>query len=82
MKQQYSYLVCSRCFTYNHEAFILDALNGFVAQVTSFPVVYTIVDDASTDNEPKILRDYYYDFFDTENPEVAYQENTEYGTIL
>ena len=82
MKRQYSYLVCSCCFTYNHEAFILDALNGFVAQVTSFPVVYVIVDDASTDNEPQILRDYYFESFETEDPNVAYQENTDFGTVL
>ena len=82
MEQKYSYLVCTRCFTYNHEAYILDALSGFVAQKTSFPVLYTIVDDASTDNEPQILRDFFFDNFDTRNSGVAYQEETDYGTIL
>ena len=82
VERQYSYLVCTRCLTYNHEAYILEALNGFVSQMTSFPVVYAIVDDASTDNEPQILRDFYFKNFDTGNSDVAYQENTDFGTVL
>ena len=82
MERHYSYLVCTRCFTYNHETYILDTLNGFVVQNTSFPVVYAIVDDASTDNTPQILRDYFNEYFDTGNSSVARQENTDYGTVL
>ena len=82
MEGSYQYTVCTQCFTFNQERYILDALNGFVAQNTSFPVVYLIVDDASTDNEPQILRSYYERHFDLLDSSVAYQEETEYGTIL
>lgn len=75
-------MVAIRCFTYNQSAYITDALNGFVMQQTNFPFVAMIVDDASTDDEPKILLDYYSTNFDSENKNVAYQENTDYGTVL
>lgn len=82
MNPGFTYLVCTQCFTYNHEAFILDTLNGFIVQETSFPVVYTIVDDASTDNGPQILVDFFNENFDTGNPDVAYQERTDNGVIF
>ncbi|WP_094288530.1 glycosyltransferase family 2 protein [Mycobacterium lehmannii] len=44
--------------TYNHEAYIRDALNGFVAQKTDFPVEVIVADDGSTDASPAIIRDY------------------------
>ena len=76
------YLVAIQCYTYNHSAFITDALDGFVKQRTSFPFVAMVVDDASTDDEPTILRDYFNNNFDVTNPDVAYQEKTDYGTLL
>ena len=51
-------LVCVKCYTYNHRPYIEDTLNGFTWQVTSFPVVYTVVDDASTDGEQAFLSDW------------------------
>lgn len=56
-------MVCTRCFTYNHAAFIVDAMNGFTIQETSFPIVHVIVDDASTDGEPEVIRKYVSDHF-------------------
>lgn len=47
-----------RCMTFNHEAYIKDALNGFVMQQTNFPFVVAIVDDASTDNNARVIREY------------------------
>ncbi|WP_156687090.1 glycosyltransferase [Mycobacterium sp. Marseille-P9652] len=44
--------------TYNHEAYIREALDGFVAQKTDFPVEFIIADDASTDATPAIIREY------------------------
>ena len=82
LKENYHYKVCTRCFTYNQEAFVLDALNGFVAQETCFPAVYIIVDDASTDNEPQVVRDYFTENFNTQDSTIAFQEETEYGEIL
>ena len=49
MEGKDGFLVRTFCAAYNHESYITDALKGFVMQETSFPVVYTIVDDASTD---------------------------------
>ena len=76
------FTVCICCTTFNHSRYIKDAVSGFVMQETDFPFVATIVDDASTDGEPQVLREYYYRYFDYENSEVAYQEEAEYGTIL
>ena len=58
MNKEYQYMVATRCYTYNHAPYIEDALRGFVMQETSFPVVSIIVDDASTDGEPVIIRQY------------------------
>jgi glycosyltransferase involved in cell wall biosynthesis len=44
--------------TYNHEAYIRDALEGFIAQKTGFPVEVIVADDASTDATPAIVQDY------------------------
>lgn len=46
------------CITYNHRNFILDCLNGFLIQETSFPVEILIHDDASTDQTAAIIREY------------------------
>jgi glycosyltransferase involved in cell wall biosynthesis len=46
------------CNTYNHEAYIAQCLDSFLAQETSFEVEYLVHDDASTDRTPQILRDY------------------------
>ncbi len=44
--------------TYNHEAYIRDALDGFIAQKTDFPVEVIVADDASTDATPAIIQEY------------------------
>ena len=46
------------CITYNHEAYLRDALNGFVMQKTDFPFVAIVHDDASTDNTAKIIKEF------------------------
>ncbi len=56
MKNNYKYMVCTRCATYNHALYIEDALRGFAMQETSFPVVFVIIDDASIDGEQDVLR--------------------------
>ena len=76
------YKLCIRCSTFNQSQYIEDALNGFVMQETDFPYVAAIVDDASTDGEPQLLREYFLSFFDYGNSAIAYQEDAEYGTIL
>ena len=51
-------LVVIGCITYNHEAFLRDALEGFVMQKTNFPFVAVVHDDASTDGTAAVLREY------------------------
>jgi glycosyltransferase involved in cell wall biosynthesis len=46
------------CNTYNHEAYIRDALDGFLMQQCTFPFEILIHDDASTDETPNIIREY------------------------
>lgn len=56
MERNYKYMVATRCMTYNQSPYILEALNGFVIQETSFPVCFIIVDDSSTDGEQEVLK--------------------------
>lgn len=74
-------MVRTGCLTYNHERFILDTMNGFVLQKTTFPVVYTVVDDASTDKTPEVLRQFMNAYFDLHEADVAYEKDTEYGHV-
>lgn len=46
------------CNAFNHEKYIRDALNGFIAQKTTFPFEVLIHDDASTDKTADIIREY------------------------
>ena len=46
------------CLAYNHEAYIRDALEGFVSQQTDFPFEVLVHDDASTDGTADIIREY------------------------
>ena len=52
------YMVVIKCYTYNHEKYIEDALKGFVIQKTDFPFCALIVDDCSTDGTANIIRSY------------------------
>lgn len=58
------FLVSIHCMTYNHAAYIEDAMNGFCTQETTFPFVAIIVDDASTDGEPEAIISYLNAHFD------------------
>lgn len=51
-------LVTVRCITFNHEAFIRQAIDGFLMQETTFPVQILVHDDASTDGTAAIVREY------------------------
>ena len=78
MEQEYKYMVATRCFTFNHAPYIEDAMNGFAMQETSFPVFTLIVDDASTDGEPEVIRKYLAEHF--QSPYRV--EETEYANII
>lgn len=78
MEQEYKYMVCIRCFTFNHAPYIVETMNGFTMQETTFPVVTLIVDDASTDGEQDVIRKYIEDNFN--RPYRA--DETEYAYII
>ena len=46
------------CMAYNHEAYLRDALDGFVGQKTDFAYEVLVNDDCSTDGTAVILREY------------------------
>lgn len=58
MEQRDKYMVAVRCMTYNQSLYIEESLHGFTIQETNFPVVYIVVDDASTDGEQDLLRNW------------------------
>lgn len=60
-------MVCINCITYNHASYIEDAMNGFCMQQTNFPFVAAIIEDASTDGEPEVIKSYLNKHFDMAN---------------
>lgn len=73
--------VCVRCFTFNQEKYIEDAMNGFVMQQTDFPFVCCIVDDASTDGEQEVIKKYMDMHFDYSPNSVSFEKETDYAYI-
>lgn len=57
------YLVWVYCSTFNQADYIIDTMDGFCRQETSFPFICTILDDASTDGEQEVIRKYLEDNF-------------------
>lgn len=53
------------CNTYNQASYIKDTMDSFCMQQTNFPFVCLIMDDASTDGEPEVIKQYLNDYFDT-----------------
>lgn len=65
------------CCTYNHENYIRECLDGFIAQETTFEIEILVHDDASTDHTAEIIREY-----ETRYPEVikpVYQQVNQYS---
>lgn len=58
------------CYTYNHAASIENTMNGFTMQKTDFPFVAIIIDDASTDGEAEVIRNYIVTHFDIQNARI------------
>lgn len=71
------YKVCARCYTFNHASYIVETLNGFTRQITNFPFICTIVDDASTDREQNVIRKYLEQHFDLQDNTIVRNEETD-----
>ena len=56
-------LVYIRCMTFNHAPYIVESMDGFCMQQTTFPYLTVICDDASTDGEQKLINDYLQENF-------------------
>lgn len=79
--KNYKYMVAIQCFTFNHSKYICEALAGFVMQQTNFPFIIMVVDDASTDGEQEVIRNFISEQFDLMNSTVAYEKETDYAHI-
>lgn len=64
------YKVLVSCITYNHSKYIVDALNGFAMQKTNFPFACIVMDDASTDGELEVIKDWLQNECDMERADV------------
>lgn len=53
-----NYLAFVRCLTYNHDAFIQEALEGFAKQQTTFPFLCVVMDDCSTDATQTVIQEW------------------------
>lgn len=76
-QEKYDWMVYVNCMTYNHVPYIVDTMNGFTMQETNFPFVCAVVDDASTDGEPEVIRKYLLENFDLEDKSVVRNEETD-----
>ena len=66
-----------QCMTYNHAPYIVDAMNGFCMQQTDFPFLAVVVDDASTDGEPEVIKKYLAEHFDKEALDLPMPDETD-----
>ena len=64
------------CMTYNHVNFIKDCIEGFIKQKTDFDYEILIHDDASTDDNAKIIHNYEIKY--PELIKVVYQKENQF----
>ena len=76
MKQD-KYMVYVSCTTYNHSHYIEETMNGFCMQKTDFPYVCVIIDDASTDGEPEVIKKYLKEHFILNEQTQVYNKETD-----
>lgn len=78
-----TFFVRVSCMTYNHAPYIVDAMNGFCMQETSFPFVCVIVDDASVDGEQEVIQKYLDEHFVTPgNDDYCRDETTDFIRVF
>ena len=74
--------VCVNSMTFNQAKYITDTLDGFVMQQTNFPFICIIIDDASTDDEPEIIRKYVETNFDLLTSSTSYEIDNDDSVVL
>lgn len=78
-----NYMVSILCFTFNHSRYIKEALDGVCNQKTNFPYVCIVLDDASTDGEQQLLKEYVGEYFnEVETETVKSAETDDYQLIF
>lgn len=82
MDKEYQYMVCTKCFTFNHYDCIENALQGFSMQETSFPFINCVVDDASTDGTQDVLRLWAEQNLSIDNNEISYHRHLDSGELF
>lgn len=82
MEEIKKYQVCIRCYTYNQALYISDALESFVIQKTNFPFVIVVVDDASSDGEQEVIRDFINKNFNVHDQATSYTRDTDLANII
>ena len=65
------------CATFNHEEYLRETLDSFLAQKTDFPFEVLVNDDASTDSTAEIIREYAEKYPDVIRP--FYQKENLYS---
>lgn len=70
-------IVTIQCFTYNHENYIRQCLDGFVMQKTNFRFEAIVHDDASTDGTASIIHEYAEKYPDIIKP--IYETENQYS---
>ena len=76
-------MVCVNCLTFNHSNWILDAMNGFCQQETTFPFICTIVDDNSNDGAQIVINSFLESNFDlTDNSIAKNAETSDYRLVF
>lgn len=78
-KEMEEILVSICCITFNQEAYIRDALEGFVNQKTNFKYEVLLHDDASTDRTAEIIREYQERYPDMIKPILQTQNQYSLG---
>lgn len=81
-------LVSICCFTYNQEHYIKQTIESLLMQRTSFPFEIIIHDDASTDNNQQIIKEYAEEYphiikpiFQNENKYSKYGINYQFANV-
>lgn len=74
--------VCVNSMTFNQAKYITDTLDGFVMQQTNFPFICIIIDDASMDDEPEIIRKYVETNFDLLTSSTSYEIDNDDSVVL